>query len=216
MSDEELTASVTGELALDPKVDTAGIAVSTNHGTATLRGTVGSFRAKREARRAAKRVDGVQAVDNQLQVRLLVGQGRADADLRGEILREMALNSMIPATIEVVVVDAYVTLQGTAAWDYQPGQAETVAGNVDGVVGIDNFVELTTPELHAGAVQKSIEAAFERDTKVDADGLTVITHDNTVELEGRVRSWSEHDAALAAAWAIPGVLSVEDRLTVSN
>jgi osmotically-inducible protein OsmY len=216
MSDEELIASVTDELAFDPKVDEGAIAVSADRGTVTLRGTVGSFREKREAKKAARRIKGVGAVDDELQVRLLIGQARRDADLRGDILRGMAVDSSIPSTIEVVVVDGYVTLKGTAAWKHQSDEAETVAGRVDGVVGVDNFIELTTPELHAEDVQKTIEKAVERNAKIDANALTVITHDTTVELEGSVRSFSEHDAALATAWATPGVLDVKDRLTVSS
>jgi osmotically-inducible protein OsmY len=156
------------------------------------------------------------AVVDELQVRLLVGENRKDADLRGDILRAMALDSTIPATIEATVVEGYVTLKGTAAWQYQREEAEAVAGKVEGIVGIDNFVRITTPELHADDVQGSIEKAFSRNAKIDANDLTVITHDSTVELEGTVRSWSEHDAALAAAWAAPGVLNVEDRLVVAN
>jgi osmotically-inducible protein OsmY len=209
-------ASVIDELIFDPKVDEGGIAVSADHGTVTLRGTVGSFREKREARRAVERVSGVEAVDDQLQVRLLVGHGRADADLRGDILRAMALDSMIPSTIDVDVVSAYVTLSGTAAWQFQRDEAEFVAGNVTGVGGIDNFVEITTPQPQADDVQKSIEKAFKRNAKIDANGLTVITHDNTVELEGTVRSFSEHDAAVATAWAVPGVIVVKDRLQVAS
>ena len=216
MSDEELIASVTAQLIFDPKVDEAGIGVSADHGTVTLRGTVGSFRQKREARKSTERVAGVQAVVDELQVRLLVGENRKDADLRGDILRAMALDSTIPSTIEATVVEGYVTLKGTAAWQYQRDEAEAVAGKVEGIVGIDNFVRITTPELHADDVQGSIEKAFRRNAKIDANDLTVITHDSTVELEGTVRSWSEHDAALAAAWAAPGVLNVEDRLVVAN
>jgi osmotically-inducible protein OsmY len=33
-------------------------------------------------------------------------------------------------------------------------------------------------------------------------------------LKGEVGSWAEHDEALAAAWSVPGVTRVEDRLTV--
>ena len=71
------TADVSDELFWDPKVDSAAIAVSADGGTITLRGTVGSLREKREAKKAAQRVFGVISVDNQLQVRLMIGQRRA-------------------------------------------------------------------------------------------------------------------------------------------
>jgi osmotically-inducible protein OsmY len=30
-----------------------------------------------------------------------------------------------------------------------------------------------------------------------------------------VRSWSEHDAAVTAAWSAPGIITVDDRLRVN-
>jgi len=36
-----------------------------------------------------------------------------------------------------------------------------------------------------------------------------------VTLHGKVRSWAEHDEAIDAAWAAPGVTSVHDGLTVA-
>jgi len=137
------------------------------------------------------------------------------ADLRGDVLQAMVLDSLIPSTVDVAVVDSYVTLQGTADYQYQRDEAEFVAGNVPGVVGVDNFIDLNIPEPEAGDVANSITKAFKRNAKIDADGLTVVTHDNTVELKGTVRSWSEHDAALATAWAAPGVLNVEDDIRVA-
>jgi osmotically-inducible protein OsmY len=35
-----------------------------------------------------------------------------------------------------------------------------------------------------------------------------------VMLSGAVGSWVEHDAAVAAAWAAPGVNAVEDRIVM--
>ena len=59
MSNDELRLDVEEELFWEPRVDNAAIAVSTDDGDVTLRGTVGSFREKREAANAAKRVYGV-------------------------------------------------------------------------------------------------------------------------------------------------------------
>jgi osmotically-inducible protein OsmY len=215
MSDDLLQASVADELHFDPKVDSDAIAVATEDGTVTLRGTVGSFREKREAQNAAERVYGVEHVKNELKVRILTKSGKKDADLRGDVLQAMLLDSLVPSTIDVTVADGWVTLSGTADWQYQRQEAESVAGNVPGVVGVDDYIELNTPEPDAGDVQHSIEKAFKRSAKIDAGGLTVVTHDNTVELRGTVRSWSEHDAALATAWAAPGVLEVRDGIRVA-
>jgi osmotically-inducible protein OsmY len=59
------------ELFWDPKVDSDAIAVSANDGEVTLRGTVVSFRQKREAQKAAERVYGVTSVRNELDVRIV-------------------------------------------------------------------------------------------------------------------------------------------------
>jgi len=75
----QLQRDVIDELAWDPKVDSEGIAVSVDDATVTLRGTVGSFRQKRDAQKAAERVFGVMMVDNHLEVRILTK--REDADL---------------------------------------------------------------------------------------------------------------------------------------
>ena len=48
MSNDELRLDVEQELFWDPRVDNEAIAVSTDDGDVTLRGTVGSFREKRE------------------------------------------------------------------------------------------------------------------------------------------------------------------------
>jgi osmotically-inducible protein OsmY len=59
MTNDDLQLDVAAELCWDPKVDSQEIAVSADDGAVTLRGTVGSFREKREAEKAAARVYGV-------------------------------------------------------------------------------------------------------------------------------------------------------------
>ena len=96
----ELELDVTEELAWDPKVDSEEIAVGADDGTVTLRGTVGSFRQKREARKAAERVYGVLYVNNELNVRILDEYRHDDADLRGDVLQALMLDSLVPNTID--------------------------------------------------------------------------------------------------------------------
>jgi osmotically-inducible protein OsmY len=214
MTDDELQDWVREELCWDPKVDSAAIAVSASDGEVTLRGTVGSFRQKREAQKAAERVYGVTSVHNELDVRILDKHGRRDADLRGAVLQAMALDGLIPKSVDAKADSGLVTLTGTAAWQYQREEAEFVAGNVPGVVDVDNQITLTCPQPKAGDVKQSIERAFQRNANLDAEGLSVKTFGNTVLLSGAVSSWDERDAAVAAAWAAPGVAAVKDQIVV--
>jgi len=213
--DYDLTADVGAELFWDPKVDSAAIAVSADGGTITLRGTVGSLREKREAKKAAQRVFGVTSVDNQLKVRLLTDNRRADADIRGDVLQALMLDSLVPASVDAKVEDGFVTLTGTADYQYQRDEAEFVASNIVGALDVFDEIELTHPTPDAGDVQESIKKAFKRNAAIDANDLTISTYNGTVAIDGTVGSWAEHDEALDAAWAAPGVTSVDDRMTVS-
>jgi osmotically-inducible protein OsmY len=215
MTNEELVIDVGDELFWDPKVDNEAVAVSADDGTVTLRGTVGSFREKREAKKAAERVYGVTKVNNELKVRLLNGDRRDDADLRGDILQALMLDALVPATIDVSVDDGFVTLTGTADWQYQRDEAEFVAANIVGVLDVIDEIELTGSTPDTGNVADAIESAFKRSAKLDAEDLMVATSNGTVTLSGTVGSWSEHDDAIAAAWAAPGVRAVDDRITVA-
>jgi osmotically-inducible protein OsmY len=214
MTDDELQAMVRDELFWDPRVDSAVIAVSANGGQVTLRGTLASFRQNREAQKAAERVYGVTSVHNELEVRILDEHGRQHADLRGAVLQAMALDGLIPKTVDAEADSGSVTLTGTAGWQYQREEAEFVAGNVPGVTDVDNQIILTTRQPKAGDVKQSIERAFQRNASLDAEGLSVTTHGNTAVLRGAVSSWDEREAAVAAAWAAPGVAAVEDRIVV--
>ena len=86
MTNDDLQLDVAAELSWDPKVDSRAIAVAADDGAVTLRGTVGSFREKREAAKAAARVYGVTDVSDQLHVQLLNGSKRDDAGVRGDVL----------------------------------------------------------------------------------------------------------------------------------
>jgi osmotically-inducible protein OsmY len=214
MSNQTLEQNVTDELFWDPKVDGEAIAVAADDGSITLRGTVGSFRQKREAQKAAERVFGVVGVANLLDVRILNRRRREDAEVRGDVLQALMLDTLVPETVDASVKDGLVTLTGTASWQYQREEAAFIAGNVLGVLGVENDIYLDNPGPYAGDVRDSIKKALERDAKLDSDSIAVETADGTAILTGNVRSWAEHDAAVAAAWAAPGVTAVDDRLSI--
>jgi osmotically-inducible protein OsmY len=140
--DSDLITDVSDQLFWDPKVGNAAIAVDAKDGKVTLRGTVPTLREKREATKAARRVVGVTSVDNDLQVKPLDGDKRSDADIRGDVLQALMLDSLVPSTIDATVDDGFVTLTGTADWQYQRDEADYVASNIVGAKDVANDIEI--------------------------------------------------------------------------
>jgi osmotically-inducible protein OsmY len=180
----------------------------------TLRGTVGSFPQKHAAQAAAWRVVGVADVENELQVRLLDLHSRADAELRGQVLQVLDWNVLVPQSVDASVDDGVVTLRGSAREKFQRDEAEVAVRNLHGVKDVRNEIELDRGAT-AVEVEGDIEKAFQRNARIDASEVEVESAGGKVTLRGSVRSWAEHDAALEAAWAAPGVNSVDDRLSVA-
>jgi osmotically-inducible protein OsmY len=215
MSDERLQSDVADELYWDPKVDGVAIAVSAQDGVVTLRGTVGTFREKREAQHDAESVHGAKRVENELQVRILDDDRRADAELRGDVLQALMLDSLVPDTVDAKVDDGKVTLSGQANWQYQRDEADFVAANILGVMDVDNKIELVAPGPTPENLTRRITDAMERNAKLDAESVKVESANGTVTLRGEVSSWADHDAAVASAWAAPGVTKVKDHIIVT-
>ena len=69
-TDSVLKSDVEAELKWEPSVDAAAIGVAVKNGIVTLSGHVSSWAQKYAAESASKRVYGVQAVVNDLEVKL--------------------------------------------------------------------------------------------------------------------------------------------------
>jgi osmotically-inducible protein OsmY len=216
MTDEDIARRVAEELFRDPRIDDEGVAVSAVDGMVLLRGTVGSFHQKREATKAAERVRGVVDVDNQIDVEILTHERREDADLRGDVLEALMLDSQVPMTVNARVADGCVVLSGDVQWQYQREEAERVAGNVPGVRAVVNEILRGDSVEIRDDVERRIRKAFLTTARLDAEHLGVAVADGTITLTGKVQSAREHDEAVAAAWAIAGVRSVDDRLTITS
>jgi len=86
VSDHPLEAAVMQALAENPLVHADEIAVQVIGGDVVLRGTVGTRVQQAEAVRTARNVPGAWTVDDQLRVRPLGIDGRADADTEAAVL----------------------------------------------------------------------------------------------------------------------------------
>jgi osmotically-inducible protein OsmY len=61
--------------------------------------------------------------------------------VRGDVLQALMLDAAVPSSIDASVKEGMVTLTGMAPFNYQRAEAEFVAGNVPGVIGVDDQVE---------------------------------------------------------------------------
>ena len=214
-SDEELERDVRDELKWDPVLDAEDIAVSVKNGVVTLAGFTRSYSDRLEAEAAAKRVAGVKAVANDIEVRLPAIDQRPDPDIARDAVA--ALKTELPISydrIKVVVRDGWVTLEGAVEWQYQKTSAETAVRRVKGVKGVTNVIAVK-PKVEPSELQRKIIDAFRRNAEVDANRITVEANGSEVILKGTVRSWIEREEAERVAWSAPGITHVEDRIVVS-
>jgi osmotically-inducible protein OsmY len=214
-SDIDIKRDVEAELRWNPDIDATDIAVSVKNGVVTLSGFVRSYAQKYEAEQTAKRVNGVAAVANDVEVRLPIFNQRPDPEIARDAVEEIEKNLPYSSDhIRVIVRDGWVTLEGSVEWNYQRQRAEQVVRRVRGVKGVTNLMALQ-PRVPPVEVKHKIEEAFRRSAELDANRITVETDGGTVTLRGTVRSWAERQEAERVAWATPGVVRVENLIAIS-
>jgi osmotically-inducible protein OsmY len=140
--DDQVEAAVREVLLWDRQVDSRAIAVHARDRTVTLRGAVETLAQKRAAQAAAERVAGVAGVENELHVRPLESLERANADLRAEVLRALATDTLVPESIDAVVYDHVVTLRGTVRRGFRRQAAEDRVRDVRGVTDVRNEIDV--------------------------------------------------------------------------
>jgi osmotically-inducible protein OsmY len=214
-SDSEIERDVRDELKWNPNLHAEDVAVSVKDGVVTLTGFTKSYTDRLEAEATAKRVAGVHAVANDIEVRLPAIDQRPDPDIARDAVA--ALKSELPIShdrIKVIVKDGWITLEGAVEWQYQKTSADIAVRKVKGVKGVTNVVTVK-PKVEPSELKRKIQEAFKRNAEVDAEHITVEANGSEVVLKGTVRSWIEREEAERVAWSAPGITNVEDRIVVS-
>lgn len=215
MDDIALRQNILDELEFEPRVDAADIGVVARDGIVTLTGHVGTYAEKDAAEKAVRRVKGVRAIAQEMDVRILGPRRTDDDDIARRAVKMVDWNISIPKQmVQIRVCKGVVTLTGKVEWQYQKNAAAAAVRDLAGVVGVSNLIDVV-PGISADDVKTRIENALERDAELEAQAIRVDVSDGKVTLKGNVRTLSERRAAERAAWSAPGVHTLDDQLSIS-
>ena len=181
----------------------------------TLTGTVETWAKKAEAEDAAKKVAGVKAVVEEIKVESSCNcTKKTDDEIASEVLHALKSNWEIPNDkIQVKVEDGWVTLEGELFWNYQKEAAKEAITNLADVKWVSNNITIKS-ETASTVEKKDVENAFKRDWTLENKNILVSVSNNKVTLNGKVDSWFQKDEASRLAWKAPGIINVDNQLTV--
>jgi osmotically-inducible protein OsmY len=163
-----------------------------------------------------RQVRGVAAVAQELAVRLPSDKKLGDDEIAARAVRLLQWDVSVPhERIKVKVEHGIVTLSGEVDWQFQRAEAEYDVRKLSGVMSVINDITVV-PKLRPGDIHAKILAALERNAEVEAGRIAIAVSGGKVTLTGKVNAWTEREAAERAAWSVPGVTQVDDRIELSR
>jgi len=214
ISDYKLRQDVIDELDFEPSLDASHIAVGVHDGVVTLTGSVSSYADKLAAERTVRRVFGVRAIAQEIEIRLPSDKKTGDDEIAKRAADILRWRVGVPADrITIKVEKGVVALGGEVDWQFQRKQAENAVHDLTGVLEITNLIRVNArPQVPV--IKEKIQQALRRSAELDASHVTVRAEGGKVILGGTVHAWYERDLAEQAAWSAPGVTEVQDRIEI--
>jgi osmotically-inducible protein OsmY len=210
----ELQKDVQDSIKWEPLLNAAEIGVTAKDGVVSLTGVVDSYIKKMEAENAAKKVIGVKAVVEKIEVKFANSFTKTNLEIANEALKALNSDWSIPKDkVTVKVENGWVTLEGELPWNYQKDNARRVVNHLTGVKGVSNEIKIKS-ETHDVIEQKDVEKALARDLSNDDNDIHVKVSGTKVTLTGTVKFWYHKDEAGRIAWKTPGIWHVQNDLVV--
>ncbi len=209
VQDSSISDAIEDEYLFDPTIPYDRIDVTTKQGVVTLDGRASNLLVKRRAERIAETVKGVRAVINDIEV--LPMQDRSGTDIEAAVKAALVRNQATESyEIAVTATDVgMVTLDGIVESWAEAELAETVAAGINGVVAIENRIDVAYDTKRGDVeLKKEIEERLKWNILVDSGLIDVSVTDGKVRLAGTVGSVAERRTAKSEAW-VNGVTSVD-------
>jgi osmotically-inducible protein OsmY len=213
-TDSQLQRAVIDELSWEPSVVSAHIGVAAAAGVVTLSGHVMSYAQKHAAEAAARRVKGVNAVAEEIEVHLPFESKRTDEDIAAAAIDRMGWDVSIPRdSVKVQVENGWVTLTGEVDWYYQKDAAAQELRHLAGVTGLSDQITVK-PRVDVANISDSITHALHRSWYFDPKTIVVSAIEGRVHLQGSVHLPYDKQLAAATAWSAPGVTGVQNDIVI--
>jgi osmotically-inducible protein OsmY len=214
-TDSQLQQDAIAELRWEPLLREAEIGVSAKEGIIILTGTVDSYAKKTEAEDAVKRVAGVKAVVEKIEVKYAGDWTKKDdSDIATEVVNAFKWHLEVPSDkVKAKVEKGWVTLDGQVEWNFQSEATRNAVRNLLGVTGVTNNIKVKSRT--EDAIEKGdIERALKRNWSVSDQDIGVAVSGHKATLTGTVDSWYQKEEAERIAWNAPGVWNVGNELVV--
>lgn len=211
----KLQKDVQDAIRWEPLLKAAEIGVTAKDGVVSLTGVVDCYPKKLEAENATKKVNGVKAIVENIEVKFPSTWSKTDAEVANEVLLALKNNWAVPDDkLTIKVEDGWVTLEGKLPWNYQKVAAKDAIHYLAGVKGITNKIIIKS-NAHNIIDQENIEKAIARSWSIDSKNIKVSISGTTVTLSGFVNSWYEKEEASRIAWNSPAVWNVNNELLIN-
>ncbi|KMQ51214.1 hypothetical protein CHISP_1920 [Chitinispirillum alkaliphilum] len=213
---ESIKDRIQSQLFWDARLDPSSITVEITDGKIRLSGTVPSYWAKRIAELDTRAVEGVAEVDNEITVELPSGLDTPqDSNITASVQSLLAFDPNIDdSDIQVSVREGQLLLEGSVAALWQKDRAEEAALNVQGIKGFKNRLAVVPTRHYVDElIARDIEAALDRNRKIDVNSIDVQVSEGEVVLNGTVEDSNALKAAEEIAKHTDGVVAVQNNLT---
>ena len=217
-TNDKTYTNVMNKLKFEPSLDATNITISIqgNRDIVILGGSVASYYEKIAAERAVKRLANIRAIANEITVVPSSTYIKTDLEIAKDVTRALKSNLSVPhEKIQSVVKNGIVTLSGEVSWQFQKNNAFNAVHDLFGIRSVNNDIVIKSHlPLESTKVKNQIVEEFQRIARLDARDIEVEVKGTAVILKGEVRNFDERTDAEDAAWAVPGVNNVDNRLTI--
>ncbi len=146
----------------------------------------------------------------EIEVRLASDKKLGDDEIAARAARLLRWDASVPDDrITVKVEQGIVTLGRQVDWQFQRAEAEHDVRKPTGVRGVVNVVTVA-PKPRAADIRDRVPAALERNEAAERIAMTITG--GKVTVSGKVAVSADRDVAERAAWSVPGVIEVVDRI----